>query len=51
MAAEAPATHERLQRIDTVPSYLGPDEFGSFIATKLREWTEIVRELDLRVES
>jgi tripartite-type tricarboxylate transporter receptor subunit TctC len=50
-AAEAPVTHERLLRIDTVPSYLGPDEFGSFVAAKLREWTEIAQELNLRVES
>lgn len=50
-AAEAPATLERLQRIDTVPAFLGPEDFGSFVATKLREWTEIAQELNLRVES
>jgi tripartite-type tricarboxylate transporter receptor subunit TctC len=50
-AAEAPVTQERLLRIDTVPAYQGPDDFGGFIASKLRDWTEIARDLDLRVES
>lgn len=50
-AAEAPVTLERLRRIDTVPAYLGPDDFGRFIATKLDGWKEMARELDLRVES
>jgi len=50
-AAEAPETLERLRRIDTLPAYLGPEEFGSFVAAKLQEWKEIAEDLNLRVES
>ncbi|CAH0171730.1 tripartite tricarboxylate transporter substrate binding protein [Roseomonas sp. CECT 9278] len=46
---ETPATLQRLNEIDTIPQYLGPDAFRADIARALRDWTALATELNLQV--
>jgi tripartite-type tricarboxylate transporter receptor subunit TctC len=50
VAATKPATKERLIEMDTVPAYLPPAEFKAEIERALKQWTEIVEALDLRMD-
>lgn len=46
---ETPAVLARLNEIDTIPQYLGPDAFREDIARALRDWTVLATELNLQV--
>jgi tripartite-type tricarboxylate transporter receptor subunit TctC len=50
VAAAKPATHRRLEAVDTVPSYQDPAAFKAQVETCLRQWTEIAQMLNLTVE-
>ncbi|MBV1799548.1 hypothetical protein KSF81_22280 [Siccirubricoccus sp. G192] len=51
ISAQKPETHERLLALDTVPSYRDPAAFRAQIERNLKEWTEIVTQLNLTVDS
>jgi tripartite-type tricarboxylate transporter receptor subunit TctC len=51
IAAAKPEAHQRLLAIDTVPSYQDPATFRAQIERNLKEWTEIVTQLNLTVDS
>ena len=50
VAANKPLVKERLVGMDTVPAYLPPAEFKAEIERSLKQWTEIVEALDLRMD-
>jgi tripartite-type tricarboxylate transporter receptor subunit TctC len=47
---ETPSVLQRLNEIDTIPQYLGPDAFREDIARALRDWTVLATELNLSVQ-
>jgi tripartite-type tricarboxylate transporter receptor subunit TctC len=46
---ETPAVLARLNEIDTIPQYLGPEAFREDIVRALRDWTALATELNLQV--
>ncbi len=50
VAANKPLVQERLIGMDTVPAYLPPAEFKAEGERSLKQWTEIVEALDLRMD-
>jgi tripartite-type tricarboxylate transporter receptor subunit TctC len=50
IAAAKPETTRKLLAIDTIPSFLGPEEFGDAIQRMLRDWTAIADRLNLYSE-
>jgi tripartite-type tricarboxylate transporter receptor subunit TctC len=49
-AATKPETIRKLLAIDTIPSFLGPEEFAEHIQLVLRDWTAIADRLNLYAE-
>jgi len=47
---EMPAIQRRLIEIDTIPAWLGPEEFRADIARAMRDWEALVTELNLSVQ-
>lgn len=50
VAALKPETVKKLENMDTVPAYLPSEEFKSQVERSLKEWTEIVDALNLRMD-
>lgn len=50
VAANKPLVKERLIGMDTVPAYLPAAEFKAEVERAMKQWTEIVEALDLRME-
>jgi len=49
-SANKPETKEKLVGMDTVPAYLPPDEFKVQMEKSLKQWTEMVEALDLKMD-
>jgi tripartite-type tricarboxylate transporter receptor subunit TctC len=47
---DSPAMQRRLLEIDTIPGYLGPEEFREDIARAMRDWQALVTELNLSIQ-
>jgi tripartite-type tricarboxylate transporter receptor subunit TctC len=47
---ENPDFQRRLLEIDTIPGYLGPEEFREDIARSMRDWQALVTELNLSIQ-
>lgn len=50
VGANKPLVKERLIGMDTVPAYLPPAEFRAEIERSMKQWTEMVEALDLRMD-
>ena len=49
-AMQLPQVLDRLRQIDTIPGYMGPDEFQRFVRRLRDEWQALADEIGLQAD-